>query len=127
MVPATRILIADDNAVMRAVLRALLREAGYDVVGEAGDGAAAVELARRLAPDIVCLDIVMPKTDGLQALQEIRAARPDAVVLMISGSADRETVEAAVAGGASGYILKPFNAARVIETVKKAAARVRPG
>jgi len=120
-----RILIADDNAVMRAVLRAMLREEGYDVVGEAADGAAAVDLARRLVPDIVCLDIVMPKADGLQALQEIRAAQPNAVVLMISGKADRESVEAAVAGGAFGYILKPFNAARVIETMKKAAARAQ--
>ncbi len=122
-----RILIADDNAVMRAVLRALLRDEGYDVIGEAADGAAAVDMAKRLAPDIVCLDIVMPKTDGLQALQEIRAALPAAVVLMISGNADRESVAAAVAGGAVGYILKPFNAARVIDTMKKAVVRARGG
>lgn len=122
-----RILIADDNAVMRAVLRALLRDEGYDVIGEAADGAAAVDMAKRLAPDIVCLDIVMPKADGLQALQEIRAALPAVVVLMVSGNADRESVAAAVAGGAFGYILKPFNAARVIDTMKKAAARARGG
>ena len=120
-----RVLIADDNGVLRAVLRAMLRDEGYEVVGEAGDGAAAVDLAKRLKPDIVCLDIVMPKADGLRALQEIKAERPACVVLMISGNADRESVEAAVAGGAFGYILKPFNAARVVETMKKAAVRAR--
>lgn len=120
-----RVLIADDNGVLRAVLRAMLRDEGYEVVGEAGDGAAAVDLAKRLKPDIVCLDIVMPKADGLQALQEIKAELPACVVLMISGNADRESVEAAVTGGAFGYILKPFNAARVVETMKKAAAKAK--
>lgn len=119
-----RILIADDNAVMRAVLRAMLRDEGHDVVGEASDGAAVVQLAKRLKPDIVCLDIVMPKSDGLQALQDIRQELPGVVVLMISGNADRESVEAAIAGGASGYILKPFNTAKVVETLKQAAAKV---
>jgi two-component system, chemotaxis family, chemotaxis protein CheY len=119
-----RILIADDNAVMRAVLRTILRDEGFDVVAEAADGAAAIQMAKRLKPDIVCLDIVMPKSDGLQALQEIRTELPETLVLMISGNADRESVEAAISGGAFGYILKPFNSARVIETMKKAAVRV---
>lgn len=120
-----RVLIADDNAVMRAVLRTILRDEGYDVVGEAGDGSAAVRMANQLKPDIICLDIVMPKSDGLQALQEIKSLLPAAIVLMISGNADRQTVEAAVAGGAFGYLLKPFNTARVVEIMTKAAAKAK--
>lgn len=120
-----RVLIADDNAVLRAVLRSMLRNEGYDVVGEAGDGTAAVQLVAKLKPDIVCLDIVMPGIDGLQVLQEIKEALPETVVLMVSGNADRESIETAVARGAFGYIIKPFNAARVVEIMKKATARAR--
>lgn len=120
-----RVLIADDNAVLRAVLRSMLRNEGYDVVGEAGDGTAAVHMVAKLKPDIVCLDIVMPGVDGLQALQEIKETLPDTVVLMISGNADRESIETAVARGAFGYIIKPFNSARVVEIMKKASARAK--
>lgn len=119
-----RVVIADDNSIMRAVLRAALREADYDVVGEAGDGAVALQMVERTKPDIVCLDIVMPNTDGLQALREIKEKFPQTVVVMISGNADRDSVQGAISGGACGYILKPFNTARVIEIMKKAETLV---
>jgi len=119
-----RVVIADDNSTMRAVLRAALREVDYEVVGEATDGVATLVMVERTRPDIVCLDIVMPNTDGLQALRDIKEKFPATVVVMISGNADRESVQGAIAGGACGYILKPFNTARIIEIMKKAATLV---
>lgn len=119
------ILIVDDNDIMRTVLRGILRGDDYEVVGEARNGSLAVELAERLKPDVVCLDVVMPEKNGLEALSEIKAARPETEVVMITGSADPGTVQEAILGGAGGFIVKPFNAARVLDNLGKVAARVR--
>lgn len=119
------ILIVDDNDIMRTVLRGILRGDDYEVVGEARNGNLAVDLARRLKPDIVCLDVMMPEKNGLEALCEIKAARPETEVVMITGNTDQGTVQEAITGGAAGYIVKPFNAARVLDTLDKVAARIR--
>lgn len=119
------ILIVDDNDIMRTVLRGIVRGDDYEVVGEARNGAIAVDLAQRLKPDIVCLDVMMPEKNGLEALSEIKAARPETEVVMITGNADPGTVQEAILGGASGFIVKPFNAARVLSSLDKVAARVR--
>lgn len=122
------VIVVDDNDIMRSVLRSILRNADYNVIGEARNGTAAVELADRLKPDIVCLDIVMPEKDGLQALHEIKSARPETEVVMITANADPGTVREAIQNGASGFIVKPFNAARVLDTLKKITSTAgRPG
>lgn len=119
------ILIVDDNDIMRTVLRGVVRGDHYEVVGEASNGNLAIDLARRLKPDIVCLDVMMPEKNGLEALNEIKAARPETEVVMITGNADAGTVQEAIMGGAGGFIVKPFNAARVLDTLDKVAARIR--
>jgi len=119
------ILIVDDNDIMRTVLRGIVRGDDYEVIGEARNGNLAVDLAQRLKPDIVCLDVMMPEKNGLEALSEIKAARPETEVVMITGNAGPGTVQEAILGGAVGFIVKPFNAARVLDSLEKVAVRVR--
>ena len=121
--PPLRVVIVDDNETMRGVLRMILIEAEYQVVGEAGDGVQALEMVLNLQPDIVCLDVVMPGMDGLAVLKQIHDQFPKIIVLMVTSSTDRATVQAAVDRGAFGYIIKPFNSARVLDMLR--AARVK--
>ena len=121
----TTIMIVDDNDMMRSILRGMLRGESYEVVGEARNGVQAVEMADRLKPDIVCLDVMMPEKNGIEALIEIKAARPNTVVVMITSNADADTVQQAIGNGASGFIIKPFNAARVLDTLEKLSQRGR--
>ncbi len=119
------IVIVDDNDMMRSILRSMLRGDVYEVIGEARNGVLAVEMAGRLKPDIVCLDVIMPEKNGLDALCEIKVARPETEVVMITSNADPETVQESIQNGASGFIIKPFNAARVLDTLEKVALRIR--
>ena len=119
------IVIVDDNDMMRSILRSMLRGDVYEVIGEARNGVLAVEMAGRLKPDIVCLDVIMPEKNGLDALCEIKVARPETEVVMITSNADPETVQESIQNGASGFIIKPFNAARVFDTLEKVALRIR--
>jgi two-component system chemotaxis response regulator CheY len=119
----TSIMIVDDNDMMRSILRSILRGEEYDVVGEARNGTLAVEMAERMKPDIICLDVMMPEMDGLEALCAIKAARPETKIIMVTSSADPATVQEAISNGASGFIIKPFNAARVLDTLEKVATR----
>lgn len=119
------IIIVDDNDIMRSVLRGMLRGDKYEVIGEARNGILAVELAKRVTPDIVCLDVVMPEKDGLTALAEIKQAHPAIEVVMITSNADPETVRESIQNGASGFIVKPFNTARVLDTMEKIASKIR--
>ncbi len=121
----TSIMIVDDNDMMRSILRGMLRGETYDVVGEARNGVQAVEMADRLKPDIVCLDVMMPEKNGIEALIEIKAARPNTVVVLITSTADADTVQQSIGNGASGFIIKPFNAARVLDTLEKLSQRGR--
>lgn len=118
------ILLVDDNDMMRALLRGILRGETYEVVGEARNGHAAVEAASRLKPDVVCLDIQMPEMNGLEALAAIKQNCPQTEVVMITGSSEQDTVRQAIERGACGYIVKPFNAARVLDTLSRIAGRV---
>lgn len=120
----TTIMLVDDNDIMRSLLRGMLRSESYEIVGEARNGHVAVEMAERLKPDIICLDVVMPEKDGLEALSEIKAARPETEIVMITASADPDTVQESIMNGASGFIVKPFNAARVLDTLEKVASRL---
>jgi two-component system, chemotaxis family, chemotaxis protein CheY len=116
------ILIVDDNDLMRTLLRGMLRDEEYQVVGEARNGLQAVDAVQRLNPDIVCLDVMMPEMDGLEALQAIKQARPETIVVMITGNPSVDNVQESIQGGAAGFIVKPFNAAKVLDTLRKVAA-----
>ena len=117
--PQPKILIVDDNDLMRTLLRGMLRGEEYEVIGEARNGLQAVEAVQRHAPDIVCLDVMMPEMDGLEALQVIKQARPNTIVVMITGNPSVDNVQESIQGGAAGFIVKPFNAAKVLDTLRK--------
>jgi two-component system chemotaxis response regulator CheY len=119
------IIIADDNDMMRSILRGMLRGEEYDVIGEARNGQSAVDIATRLKPDIVCMDVMMPEKNGIEALCEIKAAHPEIEVVMVTSNSDPDTVQESIQNGACGFIIKPFNAARVLDTLQKVSTRVR--
>ncbi|MES2039197.1 MAG: response regulator transcription factor [Pseudomonadota bacterium] len=119
-----KILLIDDNDVTREVLRVILRSEGYDVVGEAADGGTGLEMAVKLRPDLILLDIVMPKINGTEILPRIRELLPDARVLMVTANKDQDTINEVVKTGIHGYILKPFNAQKIIGTVEAVVAKI---
>ena len=119
------VLIIDDNDMMREVLRVSLRSDGYNVIGEATDGVAGLEMAFKLKPDVICLDILMPKINGLNVLKMVKEKLPRVSVLMITGQNERAIVQQALAGGASGFILKPFNTGTILGTMEKVVAKMR--
>ncbi len=108
-----RVLVVDDDTLMREVLKALLRDEGFEVAGEARDGQSALSMLERSQPDLVCLDVNMPGMSGLDVLKHIRSNYPDIRVVMITGDSTMGTVREAVGYGAMGYIIKPFKAGRV--------------
>lgn len=121
--PKPTVLVVDDNDIMRTLLRGILRGENFDVVSEGRNGLQAVDLAERFKPDIVCLDVMMPELDGMKALKAIREQNPECKVVMITSNASAETVQEAIQLGASGFIVKPFNAARVLDTLARILSR----
>lgn len=121
------ILLADDDSLLREALKAILRDGGYEISGEAGNSEAALEMCRSLRPGLVLLDINMPGRSGLSALRTIKKDLPDTKVIMISAEATRARVEEAEAQGAIGFIVKPFNAGRILDEVTAAMAKAAPG
>jgi response regulator NasT len=117
-----RVVIAEDEALIRLDLKEMLVESGYDVVGEAGDGEEAVALAERLRPDLVVLDVKMPVLDGISAAERITAQRL-AAVLMLTAFSQRELVERARDAGAMAYLVKPFQKADLVPAIEVAVAR----
>jgi len=116
---ANRILIVDDAAFMRMMIRDILSKNGYEVVGEANDGAQAIEKFKELRPDLITMDITMPEMDGIAALKEIKQLDPNAKVIMCSAMGQQAMVIDAIQAGAKDFIVKPFQADRVIEAIKK--------
>lgn len=117
-----RVMVAEDEALIRLDLIELLKEQGYDVVGEAADGEAAVTMARELEPDLVVMDVKMPKQDGIAAASIIAEERI-APVVMLTAFSQRELVERAREAGAMAYVVKPFDASDVVPAIEIAMAR----
>ena len=116
---AKNILICDDAAFMRMMIKDILTKNGYNVVGEAENGAKAVEKYGELKPDLVLMDITMPEMDGIQALKKIKASDASATVIMCSAMGQQAMVIESIQAGAKDFIVKPFQADRVLEAVKK--------
>jgi AmiR/NasT family two-component response regulator len=117
-----RVLIAEDEALIRLDLKEMLEEEGYNVVGEVGDGRQAVDLAQELRPDLIILDIQMPVLDGLAAAEQIAAARI-APVIVLTAFSQRELVERARDAGAMAYLVKPFSKNDLVPAIEVALAR----
>ncbi|MFF7232084.1 MULTISPECIES: ANTAR domain-containing response regulator [unclassified Streptomyces] len=118
----TRVVIAEDEALIRLDLKEMLEEEGYTVVGEAGDGQTAVDLAREHRPDLVILDVKMPVLDGISAA-EVIAEESIAPVLMLTAFSQRELVERARDAGAMAYLVKPFSKTDVVPAIEMAVSR----
>lgn len=116
---AKNVLICDDAAFMRMMIKDILGKNGYNVVGEAENGLKAVEKYAEVSPDLVLMDITMPEMDGIAALKKIKANDPNAVVIMCSAMGQQAMVIESIQAGAKDFIVKPFQAERVIEAVKK--------
>ena len=114
------VLIVDDNDLMRTLLRGILRGETFQVTSEAKNGVLALESIEKSKPDIVFLDVMMPEMDGLETLQAIKAKHPEIIVIMITGNPSAENVKESIQGGAGGFIIKPFNSAKVMETLARA-------
>jgi two-component system chemotaxis response regulator CheY len=116
---AKNILVCDDAAFMRMMIKDILTKNGYNVAGEAENGAKAVEKYNELHPDLVLMDITMPEMDGIQALKKIKETDPGAMVIMCSAMGQQAMVIESIQSGAKDFIVKPFQADRVLDAVKK--------
>lgn len=123
--PPTRVLLVDDNDLMRTILRGILRAENCDICGEARNGAVAIDMVEIKQPDAVFLDVMMPEMDGLEALQAIKSMRPETAVIMVTGNPSVGNVQEAIQNGAAGFIVKPFNAGKVILALQQALAATR--
>jgi response regulator NasT len=117
-----RLLIAEDETIIRLDLRGLLERAGYEVVAEARDGEEAIELARRHEPDLALMDVKMPRLDGIDAARQILEERPIPIV-MLTAFDQRELIERAAEAGVYGYLVKPFREQDVVPAIELARAR----
>ena len=117
---AKNILICDDAAFMRMMIKDILTKNGHNIVGEAENGAKAVEKYAELKPDLVLMDITMPEMDGIEALKKIKAADANASIIMCSAMGQQAMVIESIQSGAKDFIVKPFQADRVLEAIKKA-------
>ena len=116
---AKNILICDDAAFMRMMIKDILTKNGFEVVGEAENGAKAVEKYQELRPDLTTMDITMPEMDGISAVKQIKKIDPAAKVIMCSAMGQQAMVIEAIQSGARDFIVKPFQADRVLEAVRK--------
>jgi two-component system, response regulator PdtaR len=120
--PTRRVLIAEDEALIRLDLKEMLEEEGYTVIGEAADGEQAIRLAEELRPDLVILDVKMPRVDGITAAEAI-ASKRIAPVVILTAFGQRDLVERARAAGAMAYLVKPFQKKDLLPTIEMAASR----
>ncbi|MDU2065377.1 MAG: response regulator [Sporomusaceae bacterium] len=118
-----KILVCDDSAFMRMMLKKLLIDNGHEIVGEAGDGKQAVQLFRQFQPELTTMDITMPKMDGIEAVRMIREEFPSAVIIMVTAIGQKAVISDALQAGASDFLVKPFDPAQVLETIQKVLRR----
>jgi two-component system, chemotaxis family, chemotaxis protein CheY len=114
-----RLLVVDDALFMRKLIRGVAAEAGWDVVGEAGDGAEAITLYQEHHPDLVTMDLVMPVMGGLEALRQIRALDPQAKVVVVTALDQKQALMDSIRDGAIDFIVKPFERQRVLNLLAK--------
>lgn len=114
-----KVLIVDDAAFMRMMIKDILEKNGFEVIGEANNGIKAVELYKKERPDVVTMDITMPDMDGIEAVKAIKIFDPTAKIIMCSAMGQQTMVMDAIRAGARDFIVKPFQADRVIEAIKK--------
>ncbi len=114
-----RILVVDDASFMRMMVKEILSKNGYEIAGEAENGQKAIEKYNELNPDLVIMDITMPEVDGIEAVKRIKAEHPEAKIVMCSAMGQQAMVIEAIQAGAKDFIVKPFQADRVLEAVKK--------
>jgi len=116
---AVRVLIVDDAIFMRRMIADILKKEGFEIVGEAGTGAQAVETYRQLQPDLVTMDIIMPDMSGIDAVREIMKEYSNAKILMVSAMGQQSLVVEAIQAGAKDFVIKPFQPSRVLESVNR--------
>jgi len=119
MVMAKSVLIVDDAAFMRMLLKDIISKGGYEVVGEAANGVDAVEKYKELKPDVVTMDITMPEMNGIEAIKKIKEIDPNAKIIVCSAMGQQAMVVEAIQAGAKDFIVKPFQHSRVIEALQK--------
>jgi DNA-binding NarL/FixJ family response regulator len=117
-----RLMLADDHRMLREGLGRSMREQGFDIVGEAGDGAEAVQMAMRLRPDVILMDVTMPEMDGVEACRAIRKDLTGTQVVMLTMHADQEVLASAIRAGASGYLVKDCSTEEIAAAVRMAAS-----
>lgn len=115
----SKVLIVDDAAFMRMMLKDILEKNGFEVVGEAPNGLKAIELYQNVRPDIVTMDITMPDMDGIEAVKKIKSIDSAAKIIMCSAMGQQNMVMEAIKAGARDFIVKPFQGDRVVEAIKK--------
>ncbi|WP_195210239.1 response regulator [Actinomarinicola tropica] len=117
-----RLMLADDHRMLREGLRRSMTEHGFDVVGEASDGAEAVDMAGELRPDVILMDVTMPELDGVEATRLVKAANPAVRVIMLTMHADQEVLAAAIRSGASGYLVKDCSTEEIADAIRSAVS-----
>jgi two-component system, NarL family, response regulator DegU len=117
-----RLMLADDHRMLREGLGRSMREQGFDVVGEASDGAEAVAMAQRVRPDVILMDVTMPEMDGVEACRQVRLDLPGTQVVMLTMHADQEVLASAIRAGASGYLVKDCSTEEIASAVRMAAS-----
>src|ERR1700712_3247799 len=117
-----RLLLADDHQMLRQGLRRSMEDEGFEVGGEASDGAEAVRMACDLRPDVVLMDVSMPEIDGVEATRQIRAALSQARIIMLTMHADQDVIRRAINAGASGYLVKDCSIDEVVAVVRQVAS-----
>lgn len=120
-----RVLVVDDSIFMRTAMSKILTENGMEVVGQAENGSIAVEAYKELKPDLVTMDIIMPEKSGIDAVREILAFDPGASIVMCSALGQKALVDDALNAGAIDFLVKPFNASRVVEVIEQALDRTK--
>ncbi len=118
-----RILIVDDAAFMRMMIKNIVTKNGYEVVAEAENGQAAVELYKEHKPDLVTMDITMPEMNGIEGVKAIRSVDPDANIIMCSAMGQQAMVMEAIKAGAKDFIVKPFQQDRILQAIERVLAR----